>query len=95
MIQLPVDQYQLLRLDCSVPSHVGCVISAAMMLVKRRPQDVWISGQPYVINGSVQCDIGLESLWSASSRWRTVRLPLNDAGGNWVPILVETTAHGL
>jgi hypothetical protein len=66
-----------------------------MMLVKRRPQDVWISGQPYVINSSVQCDIGLEPLWSALSRWRALRLPLNDAGGNWVPILVETTAHGL
>src|SRR5262245_35346554 len=64
VIQLPVDQHQLLRLDCSVPSHVGCVISAAMKFVERRLQ-VRVSGQPHHADSPVQCNVCLGPLWSA------------------------------
>jgi hypothetical protein len=57
-IQFAIHQHQPLHLDCSVPSHVGRVISTTMVFVERCPQDIWISGQPYVNNSTVQCDTG-------------------------------------
>jgi hypothetical protein len=67
-----------------------------MILVKHLLQDIWVSGQAYVLNNPLQGDVCLGPLWSASfGPRRSIRLPLNNAGGDRIAILVGTTIDGL
>src|SRR6516225_8743941 len=81
-----------------MPSRVGRPLGAAVMLVESRPQCVRVCWQPHVSNGTLERNVSLMSLGCTPlrlGRWWPVRLPLHDASGGLLAILIDAPIHDI